>query len=70
VLHRRDWAAPGVPVFGDSWDLGGALKLLYDDPAVGGYPVTSGAPIACNPRVVVVDARRARRVRCAQIPPR
>ena len=33
------YAAPGVPVFAHSWDLSGALRLEWNDPAVEAFPV-------------------------------
>jgi hypothetical protein len=78
VLHEADWAAPGVPIFGNAWDLGGALKMRYGDATVGGYPVTPGTPMSCGPdglhagagrtpyaRAVLVDARSGTATRIA-----
>jgi hypothetical protein len=64
------WAAPGVPVFGNSWDLGGALKVAYGDATIDGKPAAPGSPVSCEPHLLVVDVRRARRVACGQSPPR
>jgi hypothetical protein len=45
--------APGVPVFAASWDLDGALKLLWNDPTIRGIPAAAGA-IGCTPAGVAV----------------
>lgn len=42
------WWAPGVPVFASSWDLDGAIALLYDDPSVGGYPALPLTTFDCR----------------------
>jgi hypothetical protein len=70
AVHGREWAAPGIPVFGHSWDLGGALKVVYGDGSIRGYPLSPGAPVACRPGIVLVDVHRARRMACPRIPPR
>ncbi len=41
------FSAPGVPVFAASWDLDGALKLLWQDPTVRGLPAPP-AGISCD----------------------
>jgi hypothetical protein len=43
--------APGVPVFAAEWDLRGALKLVYRDPTLEGYPQMSGG-MACTATTV------------------
>jgi hypothetical protein len=35
-------SAPGVPIFAAPWDLDGAIKLLYNDGTLDGYPVIAG----------------------------
>lgn len=42
------WQAPGVPVFSASWDLDGAVKLLYDDPTLRGYPALPLTTFECR----------------------
>jgi len=42
------YTAPAVPTFASSWDLNGAVKLLYHRFAVSGYPVISGATMICT----------------------
>jgi len=61
LLEDSAWAAPGVPTFGQRWDLSAALKLRYDDPSLSGIPVSGAARRRCAPhaRVVLVDARGA-----------
>jgi hypothetical protein len=41
-------AAPGVPVFGKSWDLGGALRVELDDPHFAAFPVHAGVNMRCR----------------------
>jgi hypothetical protein len=41
------FTAPGVPVFHQSWDLTGALRLLWDDHSLEAYPVNNGRTVAC-----------------------
>jgi len=50
----RAFAAPGVPVFHQSWDLTGALRLLWDDQSLQAYPVNNGRAVACAPAGVEV----------------
>jgi hypothetical protein len=40
--------APQVPVFIARWDLDGAVKLMYDDPSVTGYPAVPGTRFVCE----------------------
>ncbi len=42
------YTAPGVPTFASSWDLNGAVKLLYHRFAISGYPVIAGATMVCT----------------------
>jgi hypothetical protein len=37
------FAAPGVPVFAATWDLNGAVKLLWNDKTLQGWPAPPGA---------------------------
>ena len=48
------FAAPGVPVFYQSWDLTGALRLLWDDYSLEAYPVNNGRRVACPAGAVKV----------------
>jgi hypothetical protein len=57
LFHRSNWAAAGVPGFGQPWDLTAALKLRYADPSLTGFPVAPTATVACGPSGVTVDAR-------------
>jgi hypothetical protein len=52
--------APEVPVFGTTWDLRGAVRLLYDDPTLEGQPFNPG--YSCDP-----DGMRARSPGAADI---
>jgi hypothetical protein len=40
--------APGVPVFDASWDLNGAVQLLWNDPNLRAYPMAPGMNITCT----------------------
>jgi len=44
--------APGILIFSFSWDLNGAIKLVYDDPTLAGYPILEGARMRCDRRRV------------------
>jgi hypothetical protein len=39
------WQATNVPVFSASWDLNGAVKLLWNDPSLSGEPVDGQGPV-------------------------
>jgi hypothetical protein len=39
--------APGVPVFDASWDLNGAVQLLWNDQSLTAYPAAPGMSITC-----------------------
>ena len=39
---------PGVPVFGNTWDLTGAVQLLWDDHSLVGLPAFPGVTFACG----------------------
>lgn len=54
VFQPRDSVAPGVPVFGHSWDLGAALKLRYRDPSLAGLPVAPNTTVHCGGVALVV----------------
>ncbi|MEA2458200.1 MAG: hypothetical protein QOC95_1172 [Thermoleophilaceae bacterium] len=40
--------APGVPVFGQSWDLFAAAKVRLNDPTVRAFPVSTGEGVSCT----------------------
>ena len=42
------WAAPGVPVFAAHWDLKGAVRLLWNDPSLQGWPAPANG-LVCSP---------------------
>jgi hypothetical protein len=44
----RGAAAPRVPVFSESWDLKGALQLLYRDRTLRAQPVVAGVSLRCD----------------------
>lgn len=47
--------APGVPVFGSTWELAGALQILYRDPAITTVPVSPAAVVSCTPTELLVN---------------
>ncbi|MGH9281428.1 MAG: hypothetical protein ACRD0S_00670, partial [Acidimicrobiales bacterium] len=48
TFGQVDWQAPGVPVFAATWDLNGAVQLLYDDPTLSGYPAHPSTRFDCG----------------------
>jgi hypothetical protein len=42
--------APGVPVFRQSWDLWGAIRLRYDDDTLSAMPILTGTEVICGAR--------------------
>jgi hypothetical protein len=57
AFHVPAFTAPGVPVFHQSWDLTGALQLLWDDYSLQAYPVNNGRSIACAAADVEVTGK-------------
>jgi hypothetical protein len=49
AFEYPSYTTPGVPTFASSWDLNGAVKLLYHRRAIAGYPVIAGASMVCSP---------------------
>ena len=49
-------AAAGVPVFSETWDLDGAVKLLFDDGSLRAFPIVGPARLTCSGERVVPDA--------------
>jgi hypothetical protein len=47
AFHVPAFTAPGVPVFHQSWDLTGALRLLWGDYSLRAYPVNNGRTMVC-----------------------
>ena len=41
------WTAPGVPVFAATWDLNGAIQLLWNDPNLRAWPAPPGG-LVCS----------------------
>jgi hypothetical protein len=39
---------PGFPVFGNTWDLSGAVRVLYNDDSLTGLPYFPGTTLACH----------------------
>jgi hypothetical protein len=50
------FAAPGVPVFHETWDLTGALRLLWRDDSLEAYPANNGRVVVCRAGGVYVIA--------------
>jgi hypothetical protein len=46
-------AAPGIPVFDRSWDMGGALQIRSDGLVRAAYPVHENVEVICGKQVVV-----------------
>jgi hypothetical protein len=46
-------AAPGIPVFDRSWDMGGALQVRSDGAVRAAYPVHENVEVICGGQVVV-----------------
>lgn len=47
-----NYTAPGVPSFAASWDLNGAVKLLYHSPSISGYPIFTPSTMVCAPAMM------------------
>ena len=55
LVRNIPWAAPGVPIFVQPWELLGTVKIIYDDPTLRGYPIPPPTVLLrCNPRTVSV----------------
>jgi hypothetical protein len=48
--------APGIPVFDSSWDLTGAIQLLWSDATLKAYPMAPGMTVTCGPTKLSVNA--------------
>lgn len=48
------WQGPGVPIFASSWDLNGAVKMLWDDWRIDGFPVVQGTSVSCGSKGIVL----------------
>jgi hypothetical protein len=46
------YTAPGVPVFAASWDLNGAVKLLYRTGKISSYPAIAGVRMVCGATLI------------------
>ena len=51
------FAAPGVPVFHESWDLSGALRIRWDDDSIEAYPVNNGRVVVCRAEQAYISRR-------------
>ena len=45
--------APGVPVFGNTWDMTGSVQLQYDDPTLTSLVAEEGTTFYCRPGEVL-----------------
>ena len=45
--------APGVPVFGNTWDMTASVQLLYEDPSLRSYVGFPGTTFDCGRRQIV-----------------
>jgi hypothetical protein len=55
LVRNIPWTALGVPVFVQPWDLIGALKLVYNDGTLAGYPIAAPyAVMHCNAGTVSI----------------
>jgi hypothetical protein len=53
-------AAPGLPIFVQSWELNSAVKIAYDRPDLTGYPIVAGVDsIVCESNMVAVETPAA-----------
>jgi hypothetical protein len=52
-------SARGVPVFSETWDLNGAVRLLWDDRTLHGFPIVGSARLKCTKRSIVPKSPRA-----------
>jgi hypothetical protein len=55
TLNAPQESAPGVPVFDSSWDLNGAVQLIWGDSSLKAFPAPSGANITCTPAGLFVN---------------
>ncbi len=53
----EDATVNDVPVFDETWDLAGAISLLYGDRTVSGLPVVGDTRIACTTAAVRIMSR-------------
>ena len=53
VFGGKGVTAPGVYAFRVTWDLDGAVKLLWDDPSLRAYPIFAGTVMDCGKSGVV-----------------
>ncbi|MHB8659680.1 MAG: hypothetical protein ACYC91_17380 [Solirubrobacteraceae bacterium] len=51
----EQFVAPGLPVFVATWDLNGAVRLLWSRPRLTGLPVMPGALITCTGGLAVLS---------------
>ncbi|HEX2160315.1 MAG TPA: hypothetical protein VHF88_00650 [Thermoleophilaceae bacterium] len=45
--------APGIPVFGNTWDMTGSVQLMYDDPTITSYVGHPGTTFDCERERIV-----------------
>jgi len=59
-MHSTIWTfgqpveiAPGIPVFGSTWDMTGSVQLTFDDPTLTSYVAFPATTFACQANAVV-----------------
>jgi hypothetical protein len=48
AFNFSSFTEPGVPVFAWIWDFNPALKVQFQDPSIGGYPILPGTTWSCG----------------------
>ena len=51
--------APGVPVFGNTWDMTTSVQLMYDDPTIRSFVGFPGTTFECAPQAIVPGGHAA-----------
>jgi hypothetical protein len=57
-LASQAQSARGVPVFSETWDLNGAVRLLWDDRTLHGFPIVGAARLRCGKQSVTPRSPR------------
>lgn len=52
TVAGKGWQAPGVPIFVEPWDLGGAASLYWRTDKTETYPLIEGDALTCTPQGV------------------
>ena len=51
--------APGVPVFGNTWDMTSSVQLVYNDPTISSYVAFPGTTFDCRPDGILPGGNEA-----------